>query len=291
MIGTHVGFPGRSSSPTPLEGVVKKEHSQHCCTRLLRSAFHPSSCNSPSPWLPTHSVLTPSGEMSSAAASGGAAGAAAAAGGAAGAPAKRSPSDFLKSVIGRPVTVHLASNSVIKGVLVSLDGFLNLVLEQSEEYVNGVLQNRYGDCLVRGNNGEGRGERGAGEEGEWLTRSGESRCRRDSVFCCLSVTFLRLQHERLSLCAALLVACAVHPFLPPLLWASPPLSLSLQSCTLVLLPARRSELQSRLRCLSSAGRDAASWALPASLLGRMLEGRRLTDTDTYDRWKGRHGPC
>lgn len=31
---------------------------------------------------------------------------------------------------------------------------MNIALEQTEEYVNGKVTNRYGDCFVRGNNGE-----------------------------------------------------------------------------------------------------------------------------------------
>jgi hypothetical protein len=35
-----------------------------------------------------------------------------------------------------------------------LDGFLNIAMEQTEEYVDGQLKNRYGDCFIRGNNGK-----------------------------------------------------------------------------------------------------------------------------------------
>ena len=30
---------------------------------------------------------------------------------------------------------------------------MNIALEQTEEYVNGVVTNRYGDAFIRGNNG------------------------------------------------------------------------------------------------------------------------------------------
>ena len=39
------------------------------------------------------------------------------------------------------------------GVLACLDGYMNIALEQSEEYVNGQLKNKYGDAFIRGNNG------------------------------------------------------------------------------------------------------------------------------------------
>ena len=31
--------------------------------------------------------------------------------------------------------------------------FMNIALEQTEEYVNGQLKNKYGDAFIRGNNG------------------------------------------------------------------------------------------------------------------------------------------
>jgi len=42
---------------------------------------------------------------------------------------------------------------VTTGVLACLDGYMNIALEQTEEYVNGQLKNKYGDAFIRGNNG------------------------------------------------------------------------------------------------------------------------------------------
>ena len=39
-----------------------------------------------------------------------------------------------------------------RGVLSCLDGYMNIALEQTEEYVNGQLKNKYGDAFIRGNN-------------------------------------------------------------------------------------------------------------------------------------------
>jgi len=36
----------------------------------------------------------------------------------------------------------------------SLTSYMNIALEQTEEYVNGKLTNSYGDAFVRGNNGK-----------------------------------------------------------------------------------------------------------------------------------------
>ncbi|XP_054797679.1 sm-like protein LSM36B [Prosopis cineraria] len=33
-----------------------------------------------------------------------------------------------------------------------LDGYMNIAMEQTEEYVNGQLKNKYGDAFIRGNN-------------------------------------------------------------------------------------------------------------------------------------------
>lgn len=65
----------------------------------------------------------------------------------------RTPSHFLKAVIGRPVVVMLNSHTEYRGVLVCLDGYMNIALEQTEEYVNGELKHKYGDVFIRGNNG------------------------------------------------------------------------------------------------------------------------------------------
>ena len=40
------------------------------------------------------------------------------------------------------------------GVLTCLDGYMNIALEQTEEYINGQLRNKYGDAFIRGNNGK-----------------------------------------------------------------------------------------------------------------------------------------
>ncbi|KAM3864798.1 U6 snRNA-associated Sm-like protein LSm6 [Diretmus argenteus] len=66
---------------------------------------------------------------------------------------KQTPSDFLKQIIGRPVVVKLNSGVDYRGVLACLDGYMNIAIEQTEEYVNGQLKNKYGDAFLRGNNG------------------------------------------------------------------------------------------------------------------------------------------
>ena len=116
--------------------------------------------------------------------------------------AAKTPADFLKSIKGKPVIVKLNSGVDYRGeglrerggemgrrscaarlralslsltftpphptpctragVLACLDGYMNIAMEQTEEFVNGQLKNKYGDCFIRGNNGAAsRGVRGA----------------------------------------------------------------------------------------------------------------------------------
>jgi len=65
---------------------------------------------------------------------------------------RQSPSEFLKLITGRPVVVKLNSGVDYRGVLACVDGYCNVALEQTEEYVNGQLKNKYGDAFIRGNN-------------------------------------------------------------------------------------------------------------------------------------------
>ncbi|KAJ1843511.1 U4/U6-U5 snRNP complex subunit lsm6 [Coemansia sp. RSA 486] len=65
---------------------------------------------------------------------------------------KRSPTDFLNLILGQRVFVRLNSGIDYKGVLACLDGYMNIAMEQTEEYVEGELRNRYGDVFIRGNN-------------------------------------------------------------------------------------------------------------------------------------------
>lgn len=62
------------------------------------------------------------------------------------------PADFLKAVLGRPVVVKLNNATEYRGILACLDGYMNIALEQTEEYENGDLKNKYGDAFIRGNN-------------------------------------------------------------------------------------------------------------------------------------------
>ncbi|KAF7188310.1 U6 snRNA-associated Sm-like protein LSm6 [Pseudocercospora fuligena] len=64
----------------------------------------------------------------------------------------RDPSGFLSEIIGAPVTVKLNSGVVYRGELQSVDGYMNIALEDSKEFVDGKLRRNYGDAFIRGNN-------------------------------------------------------------------------------------------------------------------------------------------
>jgi small nuclear ribonucleoprotein (snRNP)-like protein len=42
----------------------------------------------------------------------------------------------------------------VLGELQSVDGYMNIALEKTEEHVDGVKKRTYGDAFVRGNNGK-----------------------------------------------------------------------------------------------------------------------------------------
>ncbi|KAK6590450.1 Sm F [Cryptosporidium xiaoi] len=66
--------------------------------------------------------------------------------------AKKSPSDFLRKVIGNQVVVRLNSGVDYKGLLACLDDRMNIAMENTEEYVDGSFVENLGDTFIRGNN-------------------------------------------------------------------------------------------------------------------------------------------
>eukprot|EP01147_Barroeca_monosierra_P007768 gene7768-9938_t len=64
------------------------------------------------------------------------------------------PSDFLKKILRQRVVVKLNSGTVFTGRLAALDAFMNVALEDTEEFVHGKSTAKYGDAFVRGNNGK-----------------------------------------------------------------------------------------------------------------------------------------
>jgi U6 snRNA-associated Sm-like protein LSm6 len=62
------------------------------------------------------------------------------------------PGDFLKRAVGKEVRVRLNNGTDYSGNLSCLDGFMNIALDNTREYVSGQFQKSYGDSFLRGNN-------------------------------------------------------------------------------------------------------------------------------------------
>jgi hypothetical protein len=59
------------------------------------------------------------------------------------------------AVYRRMQTMPLYADARVRalGILACLDGYMNIAMQQTEEYVNGQLKNKYGDAFIRGNDG------------------------------------------------------------------------------------------------------------------------------------------
>jgi len=62
------------------------------------------------------------------------------------------PKPFLNSLTGKPVQVKLKWGMEYKGYLMAVDGYMNLQLGNSEEYIDGALAGHLGEILIRCNN-------------------------------------------------------------------------------------------------------------------------------------------
>ena len=59
------------------------------------------------------------------------------------------PKPFLNSLVGKPVMVKLKWGHEYKGFLVSTDGYMNLQLASTEEFIDGNNTGALGEVLVR----------------------------------------------------------------------------------------------------------------------------------------------
>lgn len=62
------------------------------------------------------------------------------------------PKPFLASLVGKPVIVRLKWGMEYRGRLASVDNYMNIQLEDSEEWVDGALAGQLGEILIRCNN-------------------------------------------------------------------------------------------------------------------------------------------
>ena len=59
------------------------------------------------------------------------------------------PKPFLNGLTGKPVLVKLKWGMEYKGYLVSVDGYMNMQLANTEEYIEGALSGHLGEILIR----------------------------------------------------------------------------------------------------------------------------------------------
>ncbi|KAF2499465.1 U6 snRNA-associated Sm-like protein LSm6 [Lophium mytilinum] len=64
----------------------------------------------------------------------------------------KDPSGFLTNIIGKNVLVKLNSGVIYKGRLQSVDGYMNIALDDCNEWSEGQEVRKYGEAFVRGNN-------------------------------------------------------------------------------------------------------------------------------------------
>ncbi|DBA02023.1 TPA: hypothetical protein N0F65_000270 [Lagenidium giganteum] len=62
------------------------------------------------------------------------------------------PKPFLAGLTGKPVVARLKWGMEYKGILVSVDSYMNLQLANTEEYINGQSAGNLGEVLIRCNN-------------------------------------------------------------------------------------------------------------------------------------------
>lgn len=62
------------------------------------------------------------------------------------------PKPFLAGLTGQAVSVKLKWGMEYRGVLLSVDAYMNLQLANCEEYVDGELAGNLGEVLIRCNN-------------------------------------------------------------------------------------------------------------------------------------------
>ncbi|KAF2369056.1 LSM domain eukaryotic/archaea-type [Trinorchestia longiramus] len=67
-------------------------------------------------------------------------------------PTPINPKPFLNQLTGQAVVVKLKWGHEYKGILVSVDGYMNMQLANTEEYIEGQSTGSLGEVLVRCNN-------------------------------------------------------------------------------------------------------------------------------------------
>ncbi|KAI6185031.1 Sm protein F [Aphelenchoides bicaudatus] len=62
------------------------------------------------------------------------------------------PKPFLNALTGKPVNCKLKWGPEYRGILISVDSYMNLQIANAEEYIDGNLTGSLGEILIRCNN-------------------------------------------------------------------------------------------------------------------------------------------
>ncbi|KAL3095575.1 hypothetical protein niasHS_000988 [Heterodera schachtii] len=62
------------------------------------------------------------------------------------------PKPFLNNLTGKPIICKLKWGMEYRGILMSIDGYMNLHLANTEEYIDGTNTGALGEVLIRCNN-------------------------------------------------------------------------------------------------------------------------------------------
>lgn len=59
------------------------------------------------------------------------------------------PKPFLNSLMGKYIMVKLKWGHEYKGILVATDGYMNLQMARTEEFIDGMHTGKLGEVLIR----------------------------------------------------------------------------------------------------------------------------------------------
>uniref|UniRef100_A0AC35UF99 Sm protein F n=1 Tax=Rhabditophanes sp. KR3021 TaxID=114890 RepID=A0AC35UF99_9BILA len=62
------------------------------------------------------------------------------------------PKPFLNSLTGKPIVARLKWGMEYRGILVSVDSYMNLQIAETEEFIDGACTGKLGEVLIRCNN-------------------------------------------------------------------------------------------------------------------------------------------
>jgi len=62
------------------------------------------------------------------------------------------PKPFLADLVGKPIAVKLKWGMEYRGILISIDSYMNFQLANTEEWVDDALAGKLGEVIIRCNN-------------------------------------------------------------------------------------------------------------------------------------------